>query len=51
MVPVVPVAIWQHVAWGHAFSGGWGVSEYDASGKAAGELSQLWAWIKKELEM
>ncbi len=50
-LPVVPVALWQRVAVSHAFSGGWGVSEYDATGKAAAELSQLWQWIKKELEI
>ena len=50
-LPVAPVAIWQRVAWGHAFSGGWGVSEYEPSGKAADELRRLWRWIKSELEM
>jgi len=49
--PVVPVSIWQRVAWGHAYSGGWGVIEYDPTGKAANEMKQLWIWIKKQLEM
>jgi chromosome partitioning protein len=48
-LPVVPVAIWQRVAWGHAFSGGWGVIEFEPTGKAAVEMSQLWKWIKGEL--
>lgn len=50
-LPVVPLVIWQRVAWGHAFSGGWGVGEFDPSGKAAGEMSELWKWIKKEIEL
>ena len=49
--PVVPLSIWQRVAWGHAYSGGWGVIEYDSGGKAAHEMKQLWTWLKKELEM
>jgi chromosome partitioning protein len=48
-LPVVPVAIWQRVGWGHAFSGGWGVAEFEPSGKAAAEMLQLWKWIKGEL--
>lgn len=48
-LPVAPVAIWQRVAWGHAFSGGWGVTEYEPNGKAALEMMQLWKWIKGEL--
>lgn len=50
-LPVAPVAIWQRVAWSHAFSGGWGVSEYEPKGKAADELRRLWQWIKQELEL
>jgi chromosome partitioning protein len=50
-LPVVPVAIWQRVAWGHAYSGGWGVTEYDSTGKAAAEMLQLWDWMKKQLEI
>lgn len=50
-LPVAPVAIWQRVAWGHAYSGGWGVVEYDPAGKAAAEMRQLWTWIKKKLEI
>lgn len=46
---VVPVALWQRVAWGHAFSGGWGVVEYEPNGKAAAEMTLLWKWTKKEL--
>ena len=49
--PVVPMSIWQRVAWGHAYSGGWGVIEYDSSGKAAHEMKQLWTWLKTQLEM
>lgn len=48
-LPVVPVALWQRVGWGHAFSGGWGVVEFEPSGKAAAEMMQLWKWIKGEL--
>ena len=50
-LPVAPIVIWQRVAWGHAFSGGWGVSEYEPSGKAADEMRRLWQWIKSELEL
>ena len=48
-LPVVPVALWQRVGWGHAFSGGWGVIEFEPNGKAALEMVQLWKWIKREL--
>jgi chromosome partitioning protein len=48
-LPVVPVALWQRVAWGHAFSGGWSVTEFEPTGKAALEMMQLWKWIKGEL--
>ncbi len=50
-LPVCPVIIWQRIAWGHAFSMGMSVAEYDSSGKASAELQQLWKWIKKELEI
>lgn len=48
---VAPVALWHRVAWGHAFSGGWGVTEFEPSGKASKEMTQLWQWIKQKLEI
>jgi len=31
-----------------AFAGGKGVTEYDPTGKAAGEIRKLWGWIDRE---
>lgn len=45
-----PVSIGQRVAFNHSFTAGQGVTEYEPSGKAAAEISQLWRWVLKELK-
>lgn len=49
-LPLCPVSIGQRVAFNHSFTAGQGVIEYEASGKAAAEVSQLWRWVLKELK-
>lgn len=49
-LPLCPVSIGQRVAFNHSFTAGQGVTEYEAKGKAALEISQLWRWILKELK-
>ena len=48
-LPLCPVSIGQRVAFNHSFTAGQGVTEYEPSGKAAAEISQLWRWVLKEL--
>lgn len=48
--PVAPVDVGQRTAFVHAATMGQGVMEYEPSGKAASEVKELWAWIKKELK-
>lgn len=49
-VELVPVVFGDRVAFQHAFTSGLGVSEYEPSGKAAGELNRLWKWVSKSME-
>jgi len=49
-LPLCPVSIGQRVAFNHSFTAGQGVTEYEPSGKASSEISQLWRWILKELK-
>lgn len=49
--PTCPVSIVQRAALSHALISGGAVHEYEPSGKAAKEISQLWQWIKTELKM
>lgn len=46
---VAPVAISQRAAFSHALIDGRAVTEFEKKGKAAGEISQLWKWVNKEL--
>lgn len=45
-LPVAPVSISQRAAFGHALIDGRAVTEFDGSGKAAGELRRLWDWLQ-----
>ncbi len=49
-VELVPVVFGDRVAFQHAFTSGLGVSEYEPSGKAAGELKRLWNWLSESME-
>ena len=49
--PVCDVAISQRVAFSHALIDGRSVSEYDRSGKAAGEIERLWRTLREEMEL
>jgi len=44
-LPVAPVAITQRAALSHALIDGRAVTEFEPTGKAAGELRALWRWI------
>lgn len=44
-LPVSPVGISQRAAFSHALIDGQAVTEFEASGKAAGEIRGLWDWI------
>lgn len=46
---VCPIPIVSRAAYQDAQGAGLGVTEYDASGKAAGEISELWNWIQKKI--
>ena len=48
-LPVCPVAVTQRAALSHALIDGRAVTEFEPSGKAARELSALWAWIEGEM--
>lgn len=43
---VAPVVLHQRAAYGHALTIGLTVQEYEPDGRAAEEVSALWAWIK-----
>jgi len=47
---VSPVRIVLRTAYQDAQGAGLGVSEYEPNGKAAGEISALWAWITRKME-
>jgi chromosome partitioning protein len=44
-LPVAPVSIAQRAAFSHALIDGRAVTEFEDSGKAAGEIRRLWDWI------
>lgn len=50
-VPLVPVKFAQRVAYMHALTMGQGVQEYEASGKAALEVLQLYKWVKQHVDL
>jgi chromosome partitioning protein len=47
---VCPVAIVQRAAFAYALVDGRAVTEFEPSGKAAGEIMATWKWIDKRLE-
>ncbi|NDV28572.1 ParA family protein [Desulfovibrio sp. JC010] len=47
---VAPTAISQRAAFSHALIDGRTVTEFEAKGKAAGEVRTFWKWLKKELD-
>ena len=47
--PVMPSPIAARMDHQYAYALGQGALEYDASGKAAEEISELWAWCRKRL--
>ena len=49
-LPVCDVAVSQRAAFSHALIGGLAVAEFDASGKAAGEMARLWGALKEDLD-
>jgi chromosome partitioning protein len=46
---VCPFSITQRAAFGHALIDGRAVNEFEPTGKAAKEISNLWFWINKKL--
>ena len=47
--PLAPVIVAARADYQDAMLEGMGVTEYAPSGKAAGEIRDLWTWTKKEL--
>jgi chromosome partitioning protein len=47
-LPVAPVSIAQRAAFSHALIDGRAVTEFEANGKAAGEISRLYDWIDRQ---
>jgi chromosome partitioning protein len=47
-LPVSPVSVSQRAAFSHAFIDGQAVTEFEASGKAAGEIRNLYDWIENQ---
>ena len=50
-LPVCDVAVSQRAAFSHALIDGRAVAEFDAGGKAAGEINGLWETIKGDLRL
>lgn len=46
-IPLCPVRIQQRAAFQHALTVGQGVSEYEARGRAAKDIADLYAWLRK----
>jgi chromosome partitioning protein len=47
---VIPVPIAARIDHQYAYALGQGVTEFAPDGKAAAEVSELWAWCRKSLE-
>ena len=47
---VAPFTMQQRAAYAHSLTAGQTAQEYEPLGKAAAEISQLYAWLKRELE-
>jgi chromosome partitioning protein len=48
-LPLAPVAIGDRRAFARAVATGRAVTEFDAQGKAAEEITKLWKWIRKQI--
>jgi chromosome partitioning protein len=48
-VPVAPVDIGDRRAFARAIASGRAVTEFEPQGKAAGEITQLWNWIRQRI--
>ena len=46
---VAPLAIAARMDHPYAYALGQGVTEYDANGKAAAEIAELWTWCRKQI--
>ena len=47
---VAPFTLQQRAAYGHALTAGQTAQEYEPLGKAADEVSQLYAWLRRQLD-
>jgi chromosome partitioning protein len=47
--PVAPVGIADRRAFARAIASGRAVTEFEPHGKAAGEITQLWKWIRQQI--
>ncbi|MFN2121608.1 MAG: AAA family ATPase [Anaerolineales bacterium] len=50
-LPVSPVSISQRAAFSHALIDGRSVTEFDSTGKAAGEIRSLFTWLETECDL
>jgi chromosome partitioning protein len=48
-LPVAPVEITERRAFARAVASGRAVTEFDAAGKAAGEIRALWSWLQEQM--
>jgi chromosome partitioning protein len=48
-IPLAPVVIGDRRAFARAVATGRAVTEFDAKGKAAREITQLWKWIRQHI--
>lgn len=48
--PVAPVTLWDRVDYVRSLLNGQGGAEYDAGGKAANEIRQLYRWMSQSLK-
>lgn len=49
-IPVCPVEITERRAFSRAIASGRSVTEFDGSGKAAGEIRIFWNWLKEQMQ-
>ncbi len=47
---VAPITMQQRVAYAHSLTAGQTAQEYDPMGKAAEEITELYAWLRRQLE-
>jgi chromosome partitioning protein len=46
---VAPIALQQRAAYGHALTAGQTAQEFERGGKAAQEISELFAWVQTQI--